>query len=60
MKTKLLAALAAAALSLSLLTGCSSGLVVNVNDGTVNHNLEQTDFDIMGGISALSSGYESN
>ena len=33
MKTKLLAALAAAALSLSLLTGCSSGLVVNVNDG---------------------------
>ena len=60
MKTKLLAALAAAALSLSLLTGCSSGLVVNVNDGTVNQNLEQTEFDIMGGISALSSGYEGN
>ena len=60
MKTKLLAALAAAALSLSLLTGCSSGLVVNVNDGTVNQNLEQTEFDITGGISALSSGYESN
>ncbi len=60
MKMKLLAALAAAALSLSLLTGCSSGLVVNVNDGTVNQNLEQTEFDIMGGISALSSGYESN
>ena len=56
MKMKLLAAL----LALFLLTGCSSGLVVNVNDGTVNRNLDQTEFDIMGGISALSKGYDNH
>ena len=56
MKTKLLAAL----LALCLLTGCSGGLVVDVNDGTVNPNTDQTEFDIMGGISALSGGYENN
>ncbi len=28
--------------------------------GTVNTNLDQTEFNIMGGISALSSGYENN
>ena len=42
------------------LSGCSSGLVNNVNTGEINPNTEQTEFDIMGGISALSSGYENN
>ena len=44
MKMKLLAAL----LALTLLTGCSSGLVVNVNDGTMNPNTEQTEFEMPG------------
>ena len=56
MKTRLCAACLTAILSLSILTGCGGGLVVNVNDGTVNPNTEQTEFDIMGGISALSAG----
>ena len=60
MKTRLCAACLTAILSLSILTGCGGGLVVNVNDGTVNPNTEQTEFDIMGGISALSAGYAGN
>ena len=50
----------ASLLVVSALSGCSSGLVNNVNTGEVNPNVEQTEFDIMGGISALSSGYENN
>ena len=49
-----------AAMLTGVLSGCSSGLVNNVNDGTVNDNLDQTEFNIMGGISALSSGYDNN
>ena len=32
----------------------------NVEPGTVNEDTSQTDFSIMGGISALSSGYDNN
>ena len=60
MKKKIISAALAAALLLGSLSGCAGGLVNNVNDGTVNTNLEQTQFNIMGGISALSSGYENN
>ncbi|MEY8387958.1 extracellular solute-binding protein [Oscillospiraceae bacterium 38-13] len=60
MKKKFCAVLFTAAMSLSLLTGCGGGLVVNVNDGTVNPNTDQTEFDIMGGISAMSAGYADN
>jgi len=50
----------AALLALPALTACSGGLVNDVNDGTVNTNTEQTEFNIMGGISALSGGYADN
>ena len=50
----------AAAMLLTTLAGCGGGLVANVNDGTINTNTDQTNFNIMGGISALSSGYENN
>lgn len=60
MKQKVCALLLAAALALPALTGCSSGLVNDVNNGTVNPNTDQTEFEIMGGISALSGGYENN
>ena len=49
-----------AAMLAGVLSGCSNGLVNDVNDGTVNENVSQTEFKIMGGISALSSGYENN
>ena len=61
MKKSIKRALAGALAALTLLpalTGCSGGLVTNVNDGTVNPNTEQTEFDIMGGQSALSGGYD--
>ena len=60
MKKKLFSAALSAAMAVSFLSGCGGGLVNNVDDGTVNTNLEQTQFNIMGGISALSSGYENN
>lgn len=50
---KALSAALSAVLGLTLLSGCGGGLVVDVNDGTVNPNTDQTEFDIMGGISAL-------
>lgn len=50
----------AAVLCMAGLSGCSSGLVNNVNTGEINPNTDQTEFNIMGGISALSSGYENN
>lgn len=60
MKNSMKKVCAAVLAAVLLFTGCSGGLASNVNDGTVNTNLEQTEFDIMGGISALSSGYEGN
>ena len=58
--TRVLTALLAAAVLLVPLSSCSAGLVNNVNTGEINPNTDQTEFDIMGGISALSSGYENN
>lgn len=55
-----LSASLAALLAAAVLSGCSSGLVNNVNTGEINPNTDQTEFDIMGGISALSSGYDNN
>lgn len=49
-----------AAAMLVSLTACGKGGGNNVEPGTVNEDTSQTDFSIMGGISALSSGYESN
>ena len=60
MKQKIFSVALSAALLLGALSGCGGGLVNNVNDGTVNTNTDQTEFDIMGGVSALSSGYENN
>ncbi len=60
MKNSIKKGCAAVLATVLLLTGCSGGLASNVNDGTVNSNLEQTEFNIMGGMSALSSGYEGN
>ena len=55
LKRGLSGVLAAAFLAAGL-SGCSSDLVNNVNTGEINPNTEQTEFDIMGGISALSGG----
>ena len=49
-----------AAMLAGALSGCAGGLVNNVNDGTVNTNLDQTEFNIMGGMSALSMGYDNH
>lgn len=57
---KVLFAALSAGLSLSLLSGCGEGLVNNVNDGTVNTDVSQTEFNIMGGLSALSKGYDNH
>lgn len=46
---------------LGLLSACGgSGSTENPNDGTVNENTDQTEFDIVSGISALSKGYDDN
>ncbi len=43
------------------LSACGSGSGSNnVEQGTVNEDTSQTEFSIMGGISALSSGYDDN
>ncbi|MCM1148804.1 MAG: extracellular solute-binding protein [Butyricicoccus sp.] len=63
MKNKITARLSlvlAVLMLVSLLSGCSSGLVNNVNTGEINPNTDQTEFDIMGGISALSGGYDNH
>lgn len=52
-------ALAIAALPTAL-TGCGSKSAANANNGEPNENTEQTEFNIMGGQSALSPGYQNN
>ena len=42
------------------LTACGGGNSNAVEPGTVNTNTEQTSFNIISGISALSGGYDSN
>ncbi len=44
----------------SLLSGCGLGKVGSVNNGEVNMNTDQTEFHVVGDISALSSGYDDN
>lgn len=42
------------------MSACGSKGNNNVEPGTVNENTDQTEFEVMGAISALSSGYEKN
>jgi len=42
------------------LTGCFKTNVVKPEPGVVNEDVSQTEFSIMGGMSALSKGYENN
>lgn len=49
----------AASMALSL-SACGDKGGNTAEPGTVNENTDQTEFSIMGGISALSSGYENN
>lgn len=45
---------------LSSVTACGKKEAAKTEPGTVNEATDQTEFDIMGGISALSQGYEKN
>ena len=49
-----------AALLAGTLSGCGLGRVGSVNNGEVNMNTDQTEFHVVGDISALSSGYDDN
>ena len=42
------------------MTGCGNTMENYYEPGKINTDTSQTDFTIMGGISALSSGYEDN
>ncbi len=57
---RMFAACAVLALSVSSLTGCFKSTIVKPEPGTVNTDTSQTEFNIMGGMSALSKGYENN
>lgn len=56
---KLLSFALAVVMLTSTLTACG-GSGENVNNGQVNENVEQTEFHVVSGISALSPGYENN
>lgn len=62
MKTlaKRIAASAALAAMMTSLIGCGGTNQNQVEPGTVNPNTEQTSFNIISGISALSGGYDQN
>lgn len=49
-----------AAMMAGVLSGCGLGKVGSVNNGEVNMNTDQTEFHVVGDISALSSGYDDN
>ena len=53
------ASIALAGIAASL-AGCGGGNTNQVEPGTVNTNTDQTEFNIISGISALSSGYDDN
>ena len=57
---KFLSFLLAAATLLSLLTACGGGNNAPANSGEPNTDTSQTEFHVLSGISALSSGYEDN
>lgn len=56
---KLLSVMLACVMLLGLMTACGNNSG-NVNSGEVNENTDQTEFHVVSGISALSSGYEDN
>ena len=58
--TKRMGALVALLGVTASLTACGGGSGNTVESGTVNTNTEQTSFNIISGISALSGGYDSN
>ncbi len=49
-----------AAVSVLGLTGCFKSNIVKPEPGVVNEDVSQTEFSVMGGISALSRGYDNN
>ncbi len=57
---KTVSAALTAGMVLSLAACGGSGKSANKNDGTPNDDTSQTEFEIMGGMGALSSGYEDN
>lgn len=57
--SRLVSCAVAAGLVVSL-TGCFKTKVVKPEPGVVNEDVTQTEFSIMGGMSALSKGYENN
>ena len=58
--TKRIGALVALLGVTASLAGCGGGQSNTVEPGTVNTNTDQTSFNIISGISALSGGYDSN
>ena len=56
---RIAAAIAVLGITASLV-GCGGSKAPTVEPGTVNPNTEQTSFNIISGISALSGGYDSN
>ena len=50
----------AAVMLLALLTACGSGNNGPANSGEPNTNTDQTEFNVISGISALSGGYDDN
>ena len=57
---KLLSLALAAVMLLALLTACGGGNNGPANSGEPNTNTDQTEFNIISGISALSGGYDDN
>ena len=57
---KLLSLVLASVMLLALLTACGGGNNGPANSGEPNTNTDQTEFNIISGISALSGGYDDN
>ena len=57
---KVLSLVLASVMLLALLTACGGGNNGPANSGEPNTNTDQTEFNIISGISALSSGYDDN
>ena len=57
---KLLSLALAAVMLLALLTACGGGNNGPANTGEPNTNTDQTEFNVISGISALSGGYDDN
>ncbi len=57
---KVLSLVLASVMLLALLTACGSGNNGPANSGEPNTNTDQTEFNVISGISALSGGYDDN